>query len=50
MIKQDILERRNVIVEKAQANKWLAKDSTKTLTRVEQNVEVDILNLHLLFY
>lgn len=50
MIKQEILERRNMIVEKAQANKWLAKDSTKTLTKVEQNMEVDTFNLHFSFY
>lgn len=39
-IKQEMLERRNKIVEKALANKWLAKDSTKTVNREEQMMQV----------
>lgn len=39
-IKQEMLKRRNKIVEKALANKWLAKDSTKTVNREEQIMQV----------
>lgn len=44
MIKQEISEHKNKIVEKAETFKWLAKDLAKTLTRVEQNMEVCIFH------
>ncbi|VVC37830.1 Hypothetical protein CINCED_3A011903 [Cinara cedri] len=36
----EILERRNMIIEKARLNKWSEKDSTKTLSRRVKMIEV----------
>jgi len=40
IMKLEILERRNAIVEKARLKKWTDRDSTKALTRAVHKMEV----------
>lgn len=44
-IKQNILKRRNEIIENVRAKKWSEKDSTKATTRAMHNMEVKYLQI-----